>query len=201
MNKHEFLAELRKRLSDLPPETVRSTLDYYSEIVDDRMEEGMTEEAAVEAVGTLDEVASEILDATSSAKTGKAHVKPHRKTAPWVIVLLILGSPVWIALLAAAFVIVLATYIVIWSVTIALWATELCLAAGSVAGIVASPFIMLHGNHSWSGMACLGAGLILAGLSIFMFYGCLNATKGMCFVSKRIFLLIKSCFVRKEAKA
>lgn len=198
MNKHEFLAELRKRLWDLPADVREESLDYYKEMIEDRMEESMSEEAAVHAIGTPDEVAAEILGDIPFTKQAKAHVKSHRKPAPWEIILLILGSPIWLSLLAAAFVIVLAVYIVIWSMVIALWAVELGLSAGAVVGIVASSFFALHGNP-WSGIAFLGVSLILAGLSIFMFYGCLYASKGICFISKRIFLFIKFCFVRKEA--
>ena len=48
MSKSEFLTALRARLGGLPQGDVAERLDFYSELIDDRMEEGLSEEAAVE---------------------------------------------------------------------------------------------------------------------------------------------------------
>ena len=39
MNKQEFLAELRKRLSGLPQADIEERIVFYSEMIDDRTEE------------------------------------------------------------------------------------------------------------------------------------------------------------------
>ena len=56
MTKHEFLAQLRKGLSGLPKDDIEDRLMFYSEMIDDRTEEGLSEEDAVLAVGTIDEI-------------------------------------------------------------------------------------------------------------------------------------------------
>ena len=43
MTKQEFLRELWNRLTELPQEDVEKSLDYYSEMIDDRVEDGLTE--------------------------------------------------------------------------------------------------------------------------------------------------------------
>ena len=43
MNKSEFLWELRKKLSGLPDEDILRSLDYYGEIIDDCVENGLDE--------------------------------------------------------------------------------------------------------------------------------------------------------------
>ena len=43
MNKSDFLAALDEALRQLPPENRRATLDYYSEMIDDRIEDGLPE--------------------------------------------------------------------------------------------------------------------------------------------------------------
>ena len=48
MNKSEFLGELEKSLSELPEKDRSRSLDYYGEMIDDRTEEGLSEEEAVE---------------------------------------------------------------------------------------------------------------------------------------------------------
>ena len=49
MGKQEFLAQLRKGLQGLPQEDIEERLTFYSEMIDDRMEEGLSEEEAVSA--------------------------------------------------------------------------------------------------------------------------------------------------------
>lgn len=58
MSKEEFLAQLRRGLAGLPQEDVEERLTFYSETIDDRIEEGLTEEAAVADVGDVDEIAA-----------------------------------------------------------------------------------------------------------------------------------------------
>ena len=53
MTKQEFLRALWNKLSALPSEDVGRALDYFSEMIDDRMENGLTEEEAVAAVSLL----------------------------------------------------------------------------------------------------------------------------------------------------
>ena len=60
MNKEQFLAALRARLTALPRADLERTLQYYSEMIDDRVEDGMTEQAAVADVGDPAELAAAI---------------------------------------------------------------------------------------------------------------------------------------------
>lgn len=57
MKKLEFINELGAQLHSMPAEEVRPLLDYYMEIVADRMEDGMTEEEAVASLGPIPELA------------------------------------------------------------------------------------------------------------------------------------------------
>ena len=62
MTKQEFLRELWNKLTELPQEDVEKSLDYYSEMIDDRVENGLTEEEAVAEIGTADAAAAQILE-------------------------------------------------------------------------------------------------------------------------------------------
>ena len=101
--------------------------------------------------------------------------KKHVKT--WEIVLLVVGSPIWLSLLLAAFAVMLSLYASLWSVVISLWAVFGSLIGCAFGGVVAGIVIACSGN-ALSGIAMLAAGIVCAGLSIFMFYGCKAATKG-----------------------
>ena len=61
MNKDQFLEELRKKLSGLPQEDIDERVAFYSEMIDDRMEEDITEEEAVASLGTVDSVVEQIM--------------------------------------------------------------------------------------------------------------------------------------------
>lgn len=194
MNKREFLAQLRLGLSGLPQDDIEERLIFYSEMIDDRMEEGLSETEAVGSIGTVDDVVSQIL--TDAPPTGPAEEKnkPGRSMRPWEITLLVLGFPVWLPLLIAAFAVLLAVYVVLWSVVLSLWAAEVSLWAVALSGAV-----MVFTAHGPGGVVMLSAGLCCAGLSILLFFGCRAVTKGILKLTKGAALWFKSLFVGKEA--
>ena len=56
MKKQDFAKWLRYKLYDLPTEELERILQYYSDAISDRMEDDMTEEEAVDALGTQEEI-------------------------------------------------------------------------------------------------------------------------------------------------
>lgn len=196
MNKQEFLTYLRKGLSGLPQEDIEERLTFYSEMIDDRIEEGLSESEAVSEIGSVNSVVAQILTDTPLTKLVKERVKPNRILKAWEIVLLVLGSPIWLSLLIAAFSIILAVYIVIWSGVVTLWSVEASFVACSLGGIVSAAVFAFQGN-GLTGLAMLSAGVCCAGLSIFLFFGCKAATKGILLLTKKMALGIKTLFVGK----
>ena len=124
MNKAEFLAALRACLARLPQKEAEERLAFYSEIIDDKMEEGRTEEAAVAEIGSVDAVAAQILEDIPLMTIFKEKINP-KTLRGWEIALMIIGFPVWLPLLCAFGAIVLAVYAVLWCVPVILWAVEL----------------------------------------------------------------------------
>ena len=118
MNKQEFLAKLQTNLSGLPEKEVQDSLGFYSEMIDDRMEEGLSEEDAVRDIGSAEEIARQIIAETPLITIVKDKIKPKRKIQAWEIVLLILGAPIWLSLLIAAFAVILSLYISFWALII-----------------------------------------------------------------------------------
>ena len=156
MNKQQFLAAIGEQIRSLPQTDVEKSLDYYREMIDDRMEDGLSEEEAVAALGSPEEIAAQILMETPLPKLVKAKLKPSRALRAWEIVLLVLGSPVWLPLLLAAGIIVLAVYIVLWAVIVVLYAADLSFAAATVGGI-AGFFLLLYGGYPVQAVLFLGA--------------------------------------------
>ena len=62
MDKKTFLSALRTALVHLPPEAANNTVEYYSEIIDDYIESGTSEEDAVRAVGSIEQIVASISD-------------------------------------------------------------------------------------------------------------------------------------------
>lgn len=199
MNRQSFLSELRSRLTGLPQEVIEGHISFYNEMIDDRMEEGSTEEEAVAAIGSVDEVVAEILDDYPLSKLVKEKIKPKRRLQTWEIILLILGSPIWVSLLIAAFAVLLSVYIVLWSLIVSLWAIEMSFGACALAGVAASLMLLVTGDF-YTGLASLGTGFFFTGLMIFMFFACKAATKGILLLSKKIALGTKSLFIGKGDK-
>ena len=135
MTKLRFLAALEDRLSGLPKEEVQERLRFYSEMIDDRMEEGIPEEEAVAAVGKVDEIAEQVVADVPLVKLVGEKVKPHRKLKTWEIVLLAVGSPLWASLLLAAASVVISLYAALWSIIAALWTVFGSMIACALAGV------------------------------------------------------------------
>lgn len=71
MNKEQFLSELSRRLDGLNGNDLYRTLEYYAEMIDDRVEDGMSEEAAVAALGDLEAIAREIMQDAPARESAK----------------------------------------------------------------------------------------------------------------------------------
>ena len=197
MNKQEFLCELQAALNGLPHDNIKESILFYSEMIDDRTEDGMSEDEAVADIGSVDEVASQIIAEVPLLKIAKEKIKPKRKMKAWEIVLLCVGSPIWVSLLIAAFAVILSLYIALWSIIIALWAAFGAIVGGAVGGILGGVLFIVTGNV-YSGITMIAAGLVLAGLSIFAFFGCKAATRGILVLTKKLALGLKGLFIRKE---
>ena len=125
MTKKEFLKKLSKQISSMPKQTVKEQLDFYSEMIDDRMEEGLSEEAAIEKIGSIEIVAAQIISENADTEVKGTAVKARRPLSAKEITILALGAPLWVPLALAFFSVILAFYAVIWSLLLVLWAVEL----------------------------------------------------------------------------
>lgn len=166
MTKDEFLRRLSQALAPMKAVERARTVQYYREIIEDRMEEGASE---VEATAGLDPeaIAAELLG------TGAPVPKPRR--SGFGTAMLVVGSPLWLPLLIAGIIVALSLYIVIWALVISLGAMVLSLAVCLPAGVIG--FTIHLGSHLASGLFLLGAGLVCGGLAAALFLPCLAAAK------------------------
>lgn len=197
MNKAEFLSTLKDRLSVLPRDELEERLGFYSEMIDDKIEDGMTEEAAVDEIGSPDKIAAQIIEDTPLSFFIKQKMQSKRPTKGWVLLLIILGFPLWLPLLISAIAVAFSLYASLWAVIISLWAVFISLAAASFGCLLAGVGFII-GGFTFSGLATLSASFSSAGLSIFIFLGCKAATKGTVKLTKAVIFSLKKRFARKE---
>ena len=199
MDKLDFLLALDKRLDVLSETDRRASLDYYSEILDDLVEGGMTETDAVASLGSVDAIAEEILMDIPLPKLVKAKMKGKKPLSGLEITLLIVGFPIWLPILISVFAVIFAVYISLWAVVISLYATDLALAASAPASLLCAVLLFIAGQPS-AALLFLGAALALAGLAILLLFGCNATAKGMWKLCRLTLRGIKACFIRKKGE-
>lgn len=186
MGKQEFLDRLKKGLSGLPKKELAERLSFYSEMIDDRMEEGLSETEAVVAVGTVEQITAQILADMPPKKAKKGH-----KTG-WILAL-IFGAPVWLSLLAVA----LSLCASIWAIVVSLWVVAVAVACGAVGSFFSGVAHVCQGNYL-GGLAWIGVAIFCVGLAIFMLFVCKWTIKGAVFLTKAPFRAMKKRRAKKE---
>jgi len=193
MTKSEFLAELRNGLASCPEQEREERITFYDEMISDLMEEGYSEEQAVEKIGNPKDIAANIMEEIPLSVLVKQRIKPNRTLKGWEILLIILGFPVWFSLGIAAVAVVFSIYAVMWSLVLAIYAVDLALAVSAIGS-----FIYGFLGFSWfSGLFCAGVGIFCAGAAAVLFVGCIGFTKLMVRLTKSVCFGIKNLFIKK----
>ena len=212
MNKQEYLSAIRVRIPKMPTEDMERFIAYYSEMIDDRMEDGMTEEEAVATMDTPDEavdqiledtppgelalISDELLEGARDGKTVKQKIKPTHRLRAWEIVLIVLGSPVWVPLLLTAGILVISMLVVVFSLLITFYAVVISAAVAGIAGVLAVvPFLMI--SNVPAAVFMLGCGFAGVGLTILFFVAVKPVTVGFWNLCKAAVSGIKRKFVKE----
>ena len=194
MNKSEFLNLLESRLKGLPDIEINKSVTYYSEAIDDRIEDGETEDEAVASLGEIDDIIRNAMSQAPLSEVVKETVKRKFKINVPVMILLILGSPIWLSLLISLFAVIFSLYVTAASVIIALFAVVISFILCGAVSVIASPFIMF--TNIYTGVFSLGAGLVLSGIGVFVLYASIKVTKLLIKLTKFLMLKTKTVFVR-----
>ena len=183
MNKQKFLIRLKKALRGCSATEIQNRLAFYSEMIDDRVEEGLSEKEAIQAIGNPVQIAEEIRMELGEKK------KDRRPLSTGAKILIALGSPIWLSLLIAAAVVVFALavsagavmislFAVMFSVLISLYASALALGAVAAAGLIAS-VLCAFGSLKIDLWIWLGLSFVCAGLCIWLVILCVPIGKWM----------------------
>ena len=181
MSKNEYLAQLRGLMEAAAISGIDERIDYYSEMIDDRIE--MLGDDAVIASKGPEQIAAQ----------GSHEAK--KKGAGWLwVVLAIIGFPVWFPIAVAFFAILLALYLVLWSIVLAIfcvWLSLGCVALAGIAGFITSFFGAVS---IFGGFMCLGAALFFGGLTVLLFKPIITLCKAVAGMIPAAFKKIKGMF-------
>ena len=199
MTKIEFVSGLKAGLAGLPEEEIKERLSFYGEVIDDRIEDGLSEEEAVGAIGGIDGIISQIAAETPFKKLVKERVKPKRELKVWEIVLIAAGFPLWFPLSVAAVAVVFAIYISLWAVAISLIAADIALGASSIGALTLAAVSLFRGDLPPAAIL-LGAALTAAGAFILMLFACKGIVKGFVIITKKAVIKLKASLMGKRNK-
>lgn len=198
MTKLEFQTLIRQKLSGTLPKEASERIAFYCEMIEDGMEDGMSEEEAVASVGSVDAIVDEILSEVPLTKLVKEKITPKRRLKTWELVLLLLGAPIWASLLIAVIASALSLYLSLWAGILSLWATVPAFGGGALLGIVKGVSLVFD-ESALVGIALLGGGIAASGLALLCYHGCLAITKGAFTLTRWLVLVMKKGLIRKEA--
>ena len=198
MNKEEFLRALEQRLDALPESEWVKSISYYDEIIDDMVENGLTEEEAVAHLGPVQKIAEDDLLEVPITTLVKARAKRPHRLRWWELVLIVIGSVVWLPLLIALLCTVFCVYAAICAVIVAVFGVVLALGLSALA----IPFMLLFAANNVAGPAGIamgiGAMLVLGGLAVVFFVGAVKLAKCLGKLAGAFGRWIKRLFIRKE---
>lgn len=197
MNKKEFLDELRSKLRGLPKKDLENRINFYDEMISDRMDEGKSEEEAISEIGSVDEIVNQIASETSLVRLVKEKARPQRSLKGFEILLLILGFPLWFPLLLVVIILSLVAYFLVWIMVIVTYVVEGSLIAAGILAIIGYFSSVVAGDPN---MIALASSLLAIGGAFLFIYCCIGATKVTLKLSKGLLTSIKSKFIRKGNK-
>lgn len=198
MNKWEYLDRLTELLACLPPDHRIESVSFYAEMIDDRMEDGMTEEEAVAALDPPGVAAEAILDELPAVPRVVAKTRRKSRALLWTAV--IVGSPIWLSLAAAFLVTAVAIYACIWLLAACIWLLAIGLVLGAPIGVFLFAVGIMVGNVPFS-VAELGAGLFSGAIGVLCLRGAYVASKQLARLSRVWVAKAVSPFVKRKKGA
>ena len=196
MTKSEYLQALKRGLGQLSTCEREKQLDYYEELLNDMIEDGMTEQDAAARLGDPIALSMKILQDQSLFQLVKHKVRPKRGWTGAAVAALILGAPIWISVLIALLAVALSIYAVLGVLVLSLFAVVLAIGISGIAFLIGA-VITMPATFPLS-LLVLGGGFFLLGVGILAFLGSVAAAKWLLVMTRALYRWIKSLFIQKE---
>ena len=192
MNKTKFCALLGNKLKPyLSPKEIYKTLNFFEEMIDDRIDEGLSEEEAVSQLGDINIIVDQILDEHNIEKKQTKLVwrfVPRKIPTELGFIITVLLLPVWITIFALG----ASLFIVILSIIFSIVLTIIAIFIGGILLILKSPFYLIYERNISYFLDTLGFGFVNTGIGLIGIYWLLKMHKK----SRRDGVSIKTIFVK-----
>lgn len=162
MDKTQFCALLGNKLKPyLSPKEMYKTLNFFEEMIDDRIDEGLSEEEAVSQLGDINIIVDQILD---EHNIGKKQTKLVWRFIPRELgfINIVLLFPAWITI----FSLVASLFIVILSIIFSIVLTIIAIFIGGILLILKSPFYLIYERNISYFLDTLGFGFVISGAGL-----------------------------------
>lgn len=162
MNKTQFCALLGNKLKPyLSPKEMYKTLNFFEEMIDDRIDEGLSEEEAVSQLGDINIIVDQILD---EHNIGKKQTKLVWRFIPRELgfINIVLLFPAWITI----FSLVASLFIVILSIIFSIVFSIIAIFIGGILLILKSPFYLIYERNISYFLDTLGFGFVISGVGL-----------------------------------
>ena len=192
MNKTQFCALLENKLKPyLSPKEMYKTLNFFEEMIDDRIDEGLSEEEAVSQLGDINIIVDQILDEHNIEKKQTKLIWrfiPQKISSELGFIIGVLLFPVWITIFALG----ASLFIVILSIIFSIVLTIIAIFIGGILLILKSPFYLIYERNISYFLDTLGFGFVNTGIGLIGIYWLLKMHKK----SRRDGVSIKTIFVK-----
>lgn len=159
MDKKQFLLELKEQFKIYGIKDYQDFISDYDELIEDYLEDGYSFEDIIKKIGTPKMIVSKL-----ATQDGKGFSNYSSGMKILIIILLVLGSPLWICLVASLFLLLLSAYIMIWLIPFLLFVFALAGAVTGVACLGTSFFVLQDGAEFF--VLYLGVGTFAVGIGI-----------------------------------
>lgn len=184
MNRTEYMRSLEHGLRRLPKEDYDRAISYFEEYFEEAGPEN--EMQAIEDLGTPALAADQIIRdfAVENASKPTKNVK-RSFSAVWIGILAVFAAPIALPIAVAIAAVGLSFVVVIVSLIFAVFCAALAFAASSIPAIMIGIWFLF--SSPINGIATIGAGLIGAGMGIWVIFGCIALCKWFLNVMTKLF--------------
>ena len=190
MYKQDFLKEIKYKLKDFNHDETNKLIEYYDELINDYMDEGLKEEEAVLKLGNVDKI---INDIKADLVIERSKNKNTNSLKNFIIILSICTSPVLIPLGITFFVLFFVLIITLFVLFISFAGTSIALFLSSIYTTIV---MVVSGTDVASILIAIGVQLIAGVILGVMSIGLYNFSKLLLnFLNKQF-----SKFVKRKLK-
>lgn len=187
MRKQEFFRKIKLRLSQFDESEVKRIINYYDEIIIEKMEEGISEEEAINDFGSIDNIINDIKIDLVSKRTS---IDNKHAMKNFMIILGICSTPILLPLAITFAVLFFTMFIVLFVLIFSFFVSGISV----IIGVSYQSYLsLLAGNDIAYILIQLGAAFMIGGILIYLSIMLTTLTKVLLTkTNKRFTKLVKN---------